>query len=145
MSDDLKIVAFHEAGHAAMAFILGDHVDVVTIMPDGSSKGHTVTRPDTAMTKLLIAASGRVAEEIAFGQSSKGRDGDHEKVFVAQGLIPWDEIRGVARWLLSLHWYCVEDLAEALVAKKTLTGAEAKALLGEVLPRYNGVRGAMWA
>jgi len=142
---DEKRVAIHEAGHTVMAAILGDPVDVVTIVPNGSTKGHTVTRPDTAMTKLLIAASGRIAEEIEFGHSRNGRDGDHEKVFVAQGLIPWDEIRGVSRWLLSLHWHCVEALSDELIAKKTLSGKEVRALFGDVLPKYAGVTGAMWA
>lgn len=45
-----------------------------------------------------------------------------------------EEIRGVARWVLEVHWAYVDRLATALVERKTLTGAEVIDLLGALIP-----------
>ncbi len=76
--EDLKLTAFHEAGHAIVsAFVPGlDPVHKVTIVPRGRALGLTFSLPEEDRHnltkaymegKLAMAYGGRVAEELIFG------------------------------------------------------------------------------
>lgn len=86
-----EIVAYHEAGHAVVAHHLPtrDPVNKVTIVPRGSSLGHTGYLPDEDgmletkdryRDKLTSSLGGRVAEEIVFGDVTNGATGDLDTV-----------------------------------------------------------------
>ncbi len=73
-----RIIAYHEGGHALVAYHLleADTVNRVTILPRGQSLGvtHFVAEEDrynysrnALMTKIAVALGGRVAEELTFG------------------------------------------------------------------------------
>jgi cell division protease FtsH len=73
-----RIIAYHEGGHALVAYHLpeADAVNRVTILPRGQSLGitHFVAEEDrynysrhALMTKIAVALGGRVAEELTFG------------------------------------------------------------------------------
>ncbi|XP_076633692.1 ATP-dependent zinc metalloprotease YME1L [Colletes latitarsis] len=73
-----RITAFHEAGHALVAYYTKDAgpIHKVTIMPRGASLGHTsflLDKDEFHMTKAKLLASmdsmmgGRAAEELIFG------------------------------------------------------------------------------
>ncbi|XP_043262518.1 ATP-dependent zinc metalloprotease YME1L [Colletes gigas] len=73
-----RITAFHEAGHALVAYYTKDAVPIhkVTIMPRGASLGHTSflgDKDEFHVTKAKLLASmdsmmgGRAAEELIFG------------------------------------------------------------------------------
>src|SRR5229473_5039290 len=75
---DRRVIAFHEAGHALVAYHLpgADRVNGVTILPRGQSLGVTqfVAEEDrynhsreSLMTRLAVGLGGRAAEELAFG------------------------------------------------------------------------------
>jgi cell division protease FtsH len=85
-----KIIAYHEAGHAVVSWLL-KHVDPlvkVSIIPRGKSLGAAWYLPEekqlrsqTAFTEHLCATlGGRAAEEIIFGEVSSGALDDLEKV-----------------------------------------------------------------
>jgi cell division protease FtsH len=85
-----KIVAFHEAGHASVSWLL-EHAHPlvkVTIVPRGKSLGaawylpeeRQITTFDQMFDEMTAALGGRAAEEVIFGQISTGALSDLEKV-----------------------------------------------------------------
>jgi AFG3 family protein len=85
-----RIIAFHEAGHAVVSWML-KHVDPlvkVSIIPRGKSLGAAWYLPEerqlrtaTEFSERLCASlGGRAAEEITFGEVSSGALDDLEKV-----------------------------------------------------------------
>ncbi len=74
-----RIIAFHEGGHALVAYHLpeADTVNRVTILPRGQSLGVTQFTAEedrynysreTLMARIAVGLGGRVAEELVFGQ-----------------------------------------------------------------------------
>lgn len=130
----LERTATHESGHTIAARALDVPVALVTIVPDQGSRGHARVIEGSHFTALVIAASGRVAEEIAYGRAGNSVDGDRRQAAPLLIGIPWDRIRVIAREVLALHWKHVEKLSRALLERRTLTGEEVRALLGVVAP-----------
>ena len=88
--EDKKLVAVHEAGHAIVGELLEgcDNVHLVTIMPRGSSGGHTLLLPEvesdfTTRTQLLdfvaMALGGYAAESLVMGEMSTGASSDLQR------------------------------------------------------------------
>jgi len=88
--NEKKVVAFHEAGHATISWLL-EHAHPllkVTIIPRGKSLGAAWYLPDerqlTTIEQMLdemtSALGGRAAEQITFGKISTGALNDLEKV-----------------------------------------------------------------
>ncbi|MBQ4608019.1 MAG: ATP-dependent zinc metalloprotease FtsH [Clostridia bacterium] len=88
--EDKKLVAVHEAGHAIVGELLEgcDNVHLVTIMPRGSSGGHTLLLPEkesdfTTRTQLLdfvaMALGGYAAESVVMGEMSTGASSDLQR------------------------------------------------------------------
>ncbi|MCS7252337.1 MAG: ATP-dependent zinc metalloprotease FtsH [Thermoflexus sp.] len=86
-----RIIAYHEAGHAVVAYYLPncDPVHKVTIIPRGMAGGYTLALPDEDRTlwtrskfldDLAMALGGRAAEEIVFGDITTGAAEDLERV-----------------------------------------------------------------
>jgi cell division protease FtsH len=74
-----KLTAYHEAGHAIVAFYspLSDPIHKATIVPRGQALGMVVRLPESDQvslplakikTDLAVAMAGRVAEEMIFGK-----------------------------------------------------------------------------
>lgn len=85
--DDIKRVAYHEAGHAIVGkFTPGAHpVEKISIISRGESGGVTVTVPDQeeTMTKksqlkarIATLVAGKVAEEVFMGEMTTGASSD---------------------------------------------------------------------
>jgi cell division protease FtsH len=88
--DELRTVAYHEAGHALVASLIpgADPVHRVTIIPRGRALGVTAQLPeverynhsrDELVTKLTVLMGGRAAEEIALGQITTGAESDFQQ------------------------------------------------------------------
>jgi cell division protease FtsH len=88
--DERRATAYHEAGHALIAFLLpgADPVHKVTIIPRGRALGLTMQLPEddkhTYSKKFLEATltvlmGGRVSEEIHLGQLTTGAGNDIER------------------------------------------------------------------
>jgi cell division protease FtsH len=87
-----EIVAYHEAGHAIVSWMIpeNDPVQKISIVPRGmSALGYTLNIPledRYLMTRNELSAricgllGGRIAEEIIFGEISTGAQNDLEKV-----------------------------------------------------------------
>jgi cell division protease FtsH len=85
--DERRIVAYHEGGHALVAFLTpgADPVNKVSIVPHGQALGVTEQRPDEDRrnysrayleTRLAVMLGGRAAEEIVIGQQTTGAASD---------------------------------------------------------------------
>jgi cell division protease FtsH len=91
MSDkELKVTAYHEGGHALVAWALPntDPVHKLSIVPRGRSLGHTLVLPEEdkynqsrseMMDMLAYALGGRAAEELVFHEPTTGASNDIEK------------------------------------------------------------------
>ncbi|MCK4639287.1 MAG: ATP-dependent zinc metalloprotease FtsH, partial [Bacteroidales bacterium] len=85
-----KVIAYHEAGHASVSWLL-EHANPlvkVTIVPRGKSLGaawylpeeRQITTFDQMFDEMTAALGGRASEEINFGEVSTGALNDLEKV-----------------------------------------------------------------
>lgn len=85
-----KIVAYHEAGHAIVSWML-KHVDPlikISIIPRGRSLGSAIYSPEERQIytysqfadQLCAALGGRVAEELIFKEASSGALDDLERI-----------------------------------------------------------------
>src|SRR5690554_337700 len=87
---ETKITAYHEGGHALVAWALRytDPVTKVTILPRGRALGYTMVMPtedkysttrNELLDQLAYAMGGRVAEELVFHDPTTGASNDIEK------------------------------------------------------------------
>ena len=103
--EDRRRIAYHEGGHAIVGMLTegADPVRKVSIIPRGQALGVTLSAPDAdrfnydehyLLGKIKVAAGGRVAEEVVFGDVTTGAESDIQQVTqIARGM--------VARWGMS--------------------------------------------
>ena len=88
--EEKKTIAFHEAGHATISWLL-EHASPlvkVTIVPRGQSLGaawylpeeRSITTSEQILDEMCSALGGRAAEKLIFGKISTGALSDLEKV-----------------------------------------------------------------
>jgi len=156
-----EIVAYHEAGHALMALILGGEVRLVTIDPDDDEgpdrQGDTqvlwrrsgVSDKDYAQKAVQVSLAGPVAEMIYSGDP-------YHPGLVAEWAADWgeawnsavllhsDERRRLAyleRISIQLYhrlkkddlWAALASLADHLLAHESLEGEQVEEIVGEWL------------
>ncbi|WP_268224714.1 ATP-dependent zinc metalloprotease FtsH [Sinomicrobium oceani] len=88
--EEKKTIAFHEAGHATVSWMLEHAAPLVkvTIVPRGQSLGaawylpeeRLIVRPEQMLDEMCAALGGRAAEKVMFGKISTGALSDLEKV-----------------------------------------------------------------
>ncbi len=88
--DEKKAVAFHEAGHATVSWMLEHAAPLVkvTIVPRGQSLGaawylpeeRLIVRPEQMLDEMCATMGGRAAEKVIFDKISTGALSDLEKV-----------------------------------------------------------------
>ncbi|WP_321280297.1 ATP-dependent zinc metalloprotease FtsH [Marinifilum fragile] len=88
--EEKKTIAYHEAGHATISWLL-EHAHPlvkVTIVPRGKALGaawylpeeRSITTKEQMLDEMCSTLGGRAAEEITFGKVSTGAQNDLEKV-----------------------------------------------------------------
>ena len=88
--EEKRVIAFHEAGHATVSWILANASPLikVTIIPRGKALGaawylpeeRQITTREQMMDELAATLGGRVSEQLTFGQVSTGALNDLERV-----------------------------------------------------------------
>ena len=88
--EEKKTIAFHEAGHATVSWMLEHAAPLVkvTIVPRGQSLGaawylpeeRLIVRPDQMLDEMCATMGGRAAEKVIFNKISTGALSDLEKV-----------------------------------------------------------------
>jgi len=89
-TDEKKVIAFHEAGHATTSWLLryAHPLVKVTIVPRGKALGaawylpeeRQITTKEQLYHEMIATMGGRAAEQVIFGQISTGALSDLEKV-----------------------------------------------------------------
>lgn len=144
MSGQLRRAAFHEAGHASMALILGDKLHMVTVRervvkrrrsgtPKRSRKLHVAVEAGraevtsrSASGHLLTSVAGAAAECIQFRKGARPQDDDLADM--SRMLTPDGQrvFLRIASALLRAHWPGVVAMAHVLETRGQLSGVEAK-------------------
>ena len=86
-----RILAYHEAGHALMSYLMGDLIPAqkVTIVSRGDALGYTFNVPaedrylhtrEELQDLMKVLLAGRAAEQIVFGRVTNGASNDLERV-----------------------------------------------------------------
>lgn len=160
LADPLRLTAYHEAGHAVMAQLCGQHVTEVEIIGDEEHAGTVQSRrlseeqpsecdpsiPTAPIERrLLCVAAGMVAEAVAGGKSSWDESSEEldEVVRLAmrvvgdcERVIPFLEVvREHTEDILRQDWPAVEALADELMERRRMTGEEVRRLLTPLLPQ----------
>jgi cell division protease FtsH len=89
--EERRAVAYHEGGHALVAYLLPnvDPVSRITITPRGRSLGVTQFLPpddrrnyrrDYLVNRMAVGLGGRAAEEVVFGEITSGAQNDLQMV-----------------------------------------------------------------
>ncbi|HKL91226.1 MAG TPA: hypothetical protein VJ880_08590, partial [Allomuricauda sp.] len=88
--DEKKTIAYHEAGHATVSWMLEHAAPLVkvTIVPRGQSLGaawylpeeRLIVRPEQMLDEMCATMGGRAAEKVMFDKISTGALSDLEKV-----------------------------------------------------------------
>ena len=156
-----ELIAYHEAGHALMAVILGGTVKHVTIEPDADDgperQGDTqvlwrragISERDFAKTAVQVSLAGPVAEMIYTGDP-------YHPGFVAEWAADWRDaweaavplhpgerqrLEYLERVSIQLYhrlnddvlWAALASLADNLLAHETLEGEQVEEIVGEWL------------
>ena len=89
-TEEKKTIAYHEAGHAAVSWLLkyAHPLVKVTIVPRGKALGaawylpeeRSITTKEQMLDEMCATLGGRAAEEIIFGRISSGAQNDLERV-----------------------------------------------------------------
>jgi cell division protease FtsH len=85
-----RILAYHEAGHALMSYLMGEALPVhkVTIVSRGQALGYTLNLPmedrflhtkEELIDMMKVFLAGRAAEQVVFGRVTNGAANDLEK------------------------------------------------------------------
>lgn len=151
----LLATAYHEAGHAVAAHVLGRPLLYATIIPEdlehaGPSNGHVhygKTMADSKgegwglmMIKMVCACAGPAAHRRHDPRAKAHLSGgyDYETVKIAASLVSSSEAaeRALRRWgheearqLVRRHWSDITALAHRLLVEFTMTGMEITAFL----------------
>jgi ATP-dependent Zn protease len=157
----LELIAYHEAGHALMALLLGGKVKLVTIEPDKDDgperQGDTqvlwrragITDKEFALKAVQASLAGPVAEMIYSGDP-------YHPGLVAEWAADWREaweaavpLQPIERLRLAYleqvsvqlyhrlredtTWAALASLADHLLAHETLEGEQVEEIIGEWL------------
>ena len=88
--DEKRVIAYHEAGHAVLAHIVGRGMTIhkVTIVPRGQALSYNMYLPtdervlatrDDLITNIVVLLGGRAGEQVALGEVSNGAGDDLER------------------------------------------------------------------
>ncbi len=122
-----RILAYHEGGHALMAHLMGSAMELqkVTIVSRGDALGYAFYLPEEdrylhtkeeLIDRMVVALSGRAAEEVVFGRVTTGAANDLEKVTeIARSMVfEWGMADGVASRTMRADNYALSEETKRL-------------------------------
>jgi len=154
----LEKTAYHEAGHAVIAWLLHRPFVHVSIIPDDVNLGHLRKTPKPASLhpeyernartegwlrgEIMVDLAGPLAEKLTTGRGNWriGADGDFHHAFDMACYLTCGEAETTAfvRWLwertkllLEMNWPIMEALAKELLQRRVIGAKQARALMRE--------------
>jgi ATP-dependent Zn protease len=150
--------AYHEAGHAVSHFVLRVPFRYVTIKPDiekhtlshvygvfpkkfNPELNRDIRTRTRVEHEIMTSLAGHIAEKIASGRTDNvGASFDnHAAVDLASyvtssdgemnAYLEWLRIRTESLLLLPLHWDMIEEVANALMKRETISAKDAKKIM----------------
>ena len=122
-----RILAYHEGGHALMAHLMGAAMELqkVTIVSRGDALGYAFYLPeedrylhtkDELIDRMIVALSGRAAEEVVFGRVTNGAANDLEKVTdIARAMVfEWGMAESVSSRTMRADNYALSEATKRL-------------------------------
>ena len=117
-------VAYHEAGHCALAMMLGQRALSATICPQGTSDGHTMLQNSGNIgIECCIDLAGQVADELSGVPMAQVNYVTDNKRWPAAMR---DEMKPLVRKYLTEGWGAVDEIAKKLLLRETLDEFEIK-------------------
>jgi cell division protease FtsH len=123
-----KLVAYHESGHALLAWLLpnADPLDKVTVIPRGRALGATEQMPDEDQynlresylrDRIAVLLGGRISEKVVYGEVTSGSEQDLKQATnIARRMIgQWgmsDKIGAVAFRRGERHIFLGQEMAQ---------------------------------
>jgi cell division protease FtsH len=154
-----RILAYHEGGHALMSYLVGSDPQKATIIARGTALGYVLHLPEEERyleTKeelldwMVVALSGRAAEELVFGRVTNGAANDLEKVTqIARSMVfEWGMGESVTSRTLRADNYALSEETKRLrdTEQAALTDraySEAQRLLAKHRPGLDRVAAAL--
>src|SRR4051794_6832625 len=154
-----RILAYHEGGHALTSHLVGNDPQKATIIARGTALGYVLHLPEEERyleTKeelldwMIVALSGRAAEEIVFGRVTNGAANDLEKVTqIARAMVfEWGMGDSVTSRTMRADNYALSEetkrLRDTEQARLTDTAyADSVRLLGKHRPALDRVAAAL--
>jgi ATP-dependent Zn protease len=149
-----RLTAYHEAGHALASELYGEVLTRVEIVGDSEHTGTTETLRfatdldegrgtraslEVIENQLRCVLAGTVAEAMVSGREGWDETSEdlNEAVRLAMKLVDdcedvlplLEDVREDLERVLREHWTAVESLADELMHRKTLSGAEVRRIL----------------
>src|SRR5579862_133777 len=122
-----RILSYHEGGHALMSHLMGAAMELqkVTIVSRGEALGYAFYLPEEdrylhtkeeLVDRMVVALSGRAAEEVVFGRVTNGAANDLEKVTeIARSMVfEWGMSESVASRTMRADNYALSEATKRL-------------------------------
>lgn len=134
-TDDERLAALHEAGHAVVGVVLGCDVERVDIVhrPRKGWGGATHSRPETPTQDVLVGLGGVCAEYVDGKRTTWSGSVDARMVAEVVGPEGVRLARRVVIPLLRMHWPAVLAVRDRLLAKKVVRKRELRRVVWEAL------------
>ena len=132
---ELKHIAYHEAGHAAVQLIFSHTPRYVTINPEGNKLGSAPHNDgdyftEEGMRELVISCyAGREAEMRVGGDGSGSWDDDEQAEPYLQYVGTEEEMRKATAKIVTEHWPLIDRIARELLERTELDMDELDCLL----------------
>lgn len=161
LSTNLEIAAYHEAGHAVMAYIQGVDIKSLTVGRHTRSPKRVIAHPSNnnwfqfASTRseieqqILILVAGQIAQYLLTGvHGNRGKDFPYARRLASHLINEETELNAYLQWLWvrarnilnnPLNWAAVTILAKAISEEteirgiRTIDGCRAKAIIEQAL------------
>lgn len=164
MSTKLKLTAYHEAGHAIMAYCLHRRILHVSIIPEGDTLGHlqrghgqNLERVESVTSlrirasvekKAMVSWGGNVAEYL-LSKKKHRTVSEQDEMDIFYGLLDLsssvEEAGAYSDWLwyrtkamlqLSWHWAATQALAKELYHHRYIGGKRVRQIIKESIRTF---------
>src|SRR5262249_33432251 len=140
-------LAYHEAGHAVIAYRLGIEVNFVTILPTHYTSGYAAhgelfcggvaSDHDALERAIKICLAGQMAEALFYSRFRRRRRSvDYVCAFGLARYLAGGDAKEIIRYqeretkaLLNFYWNDVKHVAQALLENDELTGIAVKGIM----------------